>query len=254
MNRNIGVRLFWTIAVTFVSLATSVKAQTLQQPVYIGVTRQADAAGLYHLNASAFGFTLGVSLTAPDGTVFESTPTRRLYEVQNLTASELTSRFAGQWTVNDAWNLPPGASTQYHKFTITAAQLSTFPPIPGISSPSQNAIVPPIFDVVSGGSGLSISGGPVEWLSTTGPAKRLQVLFAPGEQQRVIGIRATDGTYIRLGTIPTTEMNPVHRFRLVLTQDSESALRTVTAIIPEPSTLALGSVSLLALSALRRRK
>ncbi|WP_428305742.1 hypothetical protein [Lacipirellula sp.] len=253
MNRTIGAIAIWTIAVAFTVGGASVSAQTLQQPVYIGVTRQAGSIWSYRLNASAFGFTLGVSLTAPDGTVFESTPTRRLYEVDNLTASELTSRFAGKWTVNDAWDLPPGAATQLHSFNITTAQLSTFPATPGISSPAPNAIVPAVFNVVSGGNGLRITGGPVEFLTFNGSIKPLKVLFTPGEQQREIGIRATSQNYMQLGNIPAPTTNPTHRFRLVLTQNSESAPRYVTAVVPEPMSLTLASAGMLALATLRRR-
>jgi hypothetical protein len=254
MIRNISVFVIWTLAITFIPFAPGASAQTLSQPVYIGVTRRPDAGGPFQLRASAFGFSLGVTLTAPDGTVFESSPSRRLYEVENLTASELTSRFAGQWTVNDAWNLPPGAATQLHSFNITTAQLSTFPATPGIASPAPNAIVPPIFNIVSGGGGLGISGGPVEFLSSNGPNTQVKVLFAPGERQRVIGIRASSQNYMRLGNIPTSTTNPVHRFRLVLTQNSESAQRTVTAVIPEPSTLVLAGVGMVGATFLRRRK
>ena len=192
------IRCSWSItAFLIAACSSSAWAQTLRQPVYIDVTRRTDAGGLIQFSALSFGGTQGVSLTAPDGTVFEQSASHVLTLIEGLSASEVTSRFAGAWTINDSWNLPPGALPQLHQFTISAAQLSTFPSYPAIISPTAGATVPEIFTFSrsANSSGFEISGGPTEITYLTNDSMQVKVLFAPGEAERTIGLRATSSNY-----------------------------------------------------------
>lgn len=249
----------WRCAAALVIAATFAPATSVAQPtsetISMWVTRQPDAGGTFLLSAYSDSVTFDLALTAPDGTVFTSSDGRQLIDLGGLTLSELTSRFAGAWTINDDWNLPVGAATQHHQFTITAAQLSTFPQTPTVISPLENAIVPPRFSFVGGTSStgwIVESGFPIEFIFPN-PLKQIHALLAPGELQRTMELRASLNNFAVGRPVTALSADPTHEFHVRLIQQSQSELRTVTVVVPEPAAIALLGAAAISGGVVRRR-
>lgn len=258
MNALLWLRITSFIAVIAACCTPSLMAQTTSTAINMFLSRHPENGGRFVLEADWDVVQPAISLTAPDGTIFGSTTDRKFIDVKDLTASELNSRFAGVWTVNDNWELPSGAPTQRHQFTLTAAQLSTFAPTPTVISPVENATVPPRFSMEfgNGGNGWRVeSGFPLEFIFPN-PNRELHALLAPGETQREVSFRSIRSNVPDFAIVKGTPLAPnsAHDFRVRLVQWSQSALRTVTVVIPEPSTIALSGLAFVGLAALRRRK
>lgn len=248
----------WLRAMPFMVVAACCAPSLMAQSsatINMFVSRQPEGGGTYGLEAYWDIVQPSITLTSPDGTTFGSTIDRQFIDVGNLTASELTSRFAGVWTVNDNWDLPSGATTQQHQFTLTTAQLTTFLPTPTVVSPTENATVPPRFNLElgNGGNGFSVeTGSPMEFIFPN-PNLEIHALLAPGETQREVTLRSNSQTTVFEKSVPQSA-NPAHDFHVLLVRRSQSALRTVTVVVPEPTAIALTSAGVVALAALRRRK
>jgi hypothetical protein len=257
-RRRLMKAIIWLRTMSFMVVAaccaSSLMAQSSATYINMFVSRQPEGGGTYGLEAYWDIVQPSITLTSPDGTIFGSTIDRQFIDVGNLTVSELTSRFAGVWTVNDNWDLPSGATTQQHQFTLTTAQLTTFLPTPTIVSPVENATVPPRFNLElgNGGNGWSIETGfPFEFIFPN-PNREIHALLAPGETQREVSLRSNRQTTVVENGTPLSA-NPAHDFQVLLVQRSQSALRTVTVVVPEPTAMALIGAGVLALAVLRRR-
>jgi hypothetical protein len=219
------------------------------------VSRHPEDGGKYVLEAYWDTIQPGASLTSPDGTIFQSALDRQFIDVGNLTASELVSRFAGVWAIDDTVELPSGATTQRHQFTVSAAQLTTFAPTPTVVSPFENQVVPPRFSLQfgNGGNGWTIeSGFPFEFIFPN-PNREIHALLAPGETERVVTFRSNNLTYDDAEVIAISP-NAARQFDVSLVQQSQSTLRTVTVVVPEPASIAIGCCAIIGLAAFRRRK
>lgn len=201
-------------------------------------------------------FSSGVSITAPDGTVFQNGPGTPFVGVGSLTLSELTTRFAGDWTINDNWNLPVGAPTQHHRFSIDAPALSAFPSTtPEILSPTSGALLPYDFEVLLSSIGAMLLVGDNFQYSLNVPylMPYVDVRPIPAVYPKVVEARASFFLPLTINVTPI-EPSPTHRFSIPGGLRSFSAPVTWTIGVPEPSTIALTSFVLLNLAALRRRK
>jgi hypothetical protein len=218
-------------------------SQVFTWPAVLGVTKKPTGApNNYEFDAFAF---LGASMVAPDGTVFtQSTPT-----LVGLSATDLTTRFAGQWTINDTEDLPPGVIEQ-HRFNLSAAALvNDFAPNPQMITPADGAVLPPVFEVRwqdgdPNGSGFQTRGlSPFDFTRLGDDHYRLSVKFAPGEDQKVgvFSAASNRNTFLPLAT-PVTP-NPIRRFDPYVQRSSISLPRSFTVIVPEPASGVLAALA-----------
>lgn len=240
-------------------LSEFASAQSMPRAIRLLVSHKsemgANGYGLEFYDGGAH-FSSGVSITAPDGTVFQNGPGTPFVGVGSLTLSELTTRFAGDWTINDNWNLPVGAPTQHHRFSIDAPALSGFPATtPEILSPSNGAQLPYDFEVSLTSSGLmSLVGDNFQYsLNVPYVMPYIDVRPIPAAYPKVVEARASSFLPLTINVTPL-EPSPAHRFSIPGGLRNFSAPVTWTIGVPEPSALALSSVVLLSLTAFRRRR
>ena len=123
------------------AVAHADQAQAIFVPLII-YTAPGSQSGPYDLSVLP---TVGLtgSVVAPDGTVFNADNVT----LRGLSQAALASRFAGQWTINDAYETPGGV-VQQHNFPITAAMLTEgFNPVPQVISPPEGSTVPRAFSI-----------------------------------------------------------------------------------------------------------
>ena len=198
-----------------------------------------------------------MTIEAPDGTIFAAVPEYGVihHELHNLTVTDV-NRFIGTWTINDLQGLPNGVAPQKHTFNVRRSVLTSFP-LPSIISPAEGAILPPIFKVRTSNGGLNLltpeDKGSLEALSYSSPVERTyQYLFNPGVTEAEIEARAINQSIFISGANAPEQAN--RSFKVWTIKDIYSPPSTFTVRVPEPSTLATGSVALISLVALRRRK
>lgn len=218
-----------------------------QRPLTVAATYQAE------LGANGYGFEFtpslrplpsGLTLTAPDGTVFQNGPGTPLLRVGSLTLNDLTTRFAGEWTIND--------TTRLFRFSIDADTLSTFPTTTTqILSPPSGSRLGYLFDVSApDGDFIRLSRDDVSYWD------RLPSVNLYGARLRLATeARAIDAIGTRF-LAPDVIPNSGHRYSVEVLRGNLSppVTWTVGVFVPEPSTIALTSLALLSLAALRRRK
>jgi hypothetical protein len=251
MNRS--VRLLRALVAIMVMNPTVAMSQVFTWPAVLEVTKTPTGApNNYEFDAFAF---LGASMVAPDGTLF----TQSTAKLVGLSATDLTTRFAGQWTINDTQDLQPGVIEQ-HRFNLNASALvNDFAPNPQMISPADGAILPPVFEVRwqdgnPNGSGFQTRGlSPFDFTRLGDDHYRLSVKLAPGEQQRD-GIFTAAGnrtTFLPLAT-PVTP-NPIRRFDPHVQRTSVSLPRSFTVIVPEPASGVLAALAAVLIGRRQRR-
>jgi len=253
MKGNIFTSAFvLAVFVTTSFVSQDATAQVNSPSVNILVEYRPDrGAASFSVHFTSLHLGTDVTLTAPDGTLFERYPKIPLSAV-NLTEAELTSRFAGAWTINDSWQLPAGTPTQHHQFTIAASVLTTLQPVPQLISPPDGAHLPAEFDMVHTGAAYSllINGG------SPGSGNLNHINLSPFSKYfpLVVEGRSWNSKGVDLGDATPLDPSPLKTIRVGVGGRSFSAPHTWVVGVPEPSTLALGSVALLSLVALRRRE
>ena len=223
-------------------------AITFSSPIVLSRSHQ--LPNEYSLTAAGYP---GATSTAPDGTVFSLGQ----LTVSGLTFADVLSRFSGQWTITDSYDLPAGAPAQRHFFTLSQAQLSaSFPAYPELLTPDDGATVPPVFQMTwAGDAGVTvIDGGPVEIDFTSNNSANVIVKFAPGEQQRQVTVLVRDIEARSVGIAAPELTTARNRFDISLWYRSQSASRTVNAVVPEPSACVLAAIACIGLAFRRRRK
>jgi hypothetical protein len=186
------------------------------------------------------------SIVAPDGTVFNTAN----MTLRGLSQAALASRFAGQWTINDAYETPGGV-VQQHQFPITAAMLTEdFAPLPELISPPEGSSVPRVFSVRwedsdPTGSGFSIGWDGINRSDHTftqieDDHYRFTVNFAPGEVMKEVTFTAHDGETINLPKATPQIANPKNSWTPQLAKFTRSLPRHFQVLnVPEPTTGAL---------------
>ena len=246
------------VAVTIASLTTLSAAQStlpISETIFLGVSNRADLGtnGFDIRISGNLDFLPGVSLTAPDGTIFKNYgPGRTSMNIESLTLNQITDRFAGEWIINDDRNFPTGVSSQHHRFSLSALDLSTFPPTtPQIISPAEGARLPVEFDVVRTGSGgISLSGDYTHFATSS---THVDLRYMSRLLPEVVEARTWSSVSTTTSADPL-DVSPVRQFRIAVSKLNLSPPVSWTVGLPEPSTIALGSVAPLSLAALRRRK
>ena len=239
------------LAFAFVALSITCAAprRTIAATASMQVTRQLDGdVTHFRMHAIAF-FDSGHSVTfvAPDGTTFGPGSPTQVEGVPGLAESELTSRFAGLWTIYDSLGLPAGSPVQSHQFSLTASQLTSgYPAYPEVFTPADGAIVPRTFEYAGSANGVRVDGGSGNIIVSGGKFK-FAVDFSPGELSRNLAIRMFAQNVIFDGTATPVTPNPAHPFDMMLVRNSLSQPHNVTALnVPEPQGIALGLIGCIA--------
>lgn len=252
------IRRFFLGAVVVTCLATFSAAQSappVSELITLSVSHRADlGANGFDIRISGdLDFLFGVSVTAPDGTVFKNYgPGTPLMSIGSLTLNQITARFAGEWIINDARNLPPGVPTQHHRFSLSALDLSTFPlTTPQIVSPPDGALLPAEFDVVRTGSGgVSLSGDNIRYgINGT----HVDLSFRGRHLPEVVEARTWSSVSISINATPL-DASPVRQFRIPVFKSNLSTPVTWTIGVPEPSSAAMVSLAMVGVAAFRRLK
>jgi hypothetical protein len=128
--------------------------------------------------------------------------------------------------------------------------------MPNIVSPAHDGPVPPKFDVEWTGGYLSLGNVPRhKWTMTGEKQGRIEVKLPidPFYFDFPATLATARTEVLRLGEIDSITPNSANQLSLNLIRESR-AIRRVTVVAPEPSTLTMASLALLSLAALRRRK
>lgn len=230
-----------------------VAAQTLTWPALVSVHKNASGAP-NNFEVSAASISLDGFLVAPDGTIFSG-----LGEpITGLSQTDVTTRFAGEWVINDQENLPLG-ETQQHLFTVPSSSLIiSSDSFPVVDSPTEGATVPPVFRVkwrdFDEGTSFSIRGAHLSEVTHIGEDHvQFRAMFQPGELVKAMSFTAFAADTTRLPRATSLSANPTSRFDPSVQRVIASLPRDFFVVIPEPSTLALAASTLFALSLIRRR-
>ncbi|WP_428304379.1 PEP-CTERM sorting domain-containing protein [Lacipirellula sp.] len=193
-----------------------------------------------------------LSIAAPDGTVFQSGN----FSIASLSLDQIVARFVGQWTINDVLTNMPGSPIQHHSFSVAAADLTTFPSTPAITSPPAGAHVPAVFSFTSTGNGITIRGPGVSFAGSYPQPGTYQADLSYYSQvlPQVVEAVASFSVSNSLGNATPAESSPSTQFSINLVSTDYAAPVQWTVGVPEPATVTMAGMSLVAFAALRRRK
>lgn len=214
------------------------------------------------LGETAYDFGVGeelsvytaIRLMAPDGTVF-SNPSQQPFRFELLTLSELTSRFVGEWTLLDSFQLLPGESPRVHPFSITADQLTTFPASPHIISPPDGAHLPPRFSYQATGDRMTIRGSAltISNAKVIGGEGEFDLRPFASSLPQVFQARTSTITYDVVGSL-TVGGDPARQVLMQLSKTNWSPPKAWTVSVPEPATMSSLAIGAISVAGLRRRK
>jgi hypothetical protein len=250
--------LHFAVAAFFTSLVSSIaQGQPFTDLLGITVERKADLSpapyGIW-LASSALLFDGGYAV-APDGTVFHNYSTEFTH-VSNLSEPELTSRFAGTWTLYNFFGVPAAQAPELHQFTVSSLLLTdSFPSIPSLLSPMERDVVPRKFEVVTSSGSFQLYGGDGKFKSLDPNHTEVLLNFPGGVDQQSLGIRAYDAQTSQNFSATPLAPDPARKFFVNVSHRSYSPERTITVLnVPEPLCGSLALVTIIAAPLWRRRQ